>query len=66
MARSAAAGSIPPPSNAAFDDDLRARDPAWGVRGLETVAALAASCGFGPPTVIEMPANNLTVVFGRT
>ncbi len=53
-------------SNAAFDDDLRARDPAWGVRDLETVAALAASCGFGPPTVIEMPANNLTVVFGRT
>lgn len=52
-------------SNAAFDDDLRARDPAWGVRDLETVAALAASCGFVPPTVIEMPANNLTVMFGR-
>ena len=59
-------GAHTAPSNAAFDQDLRARDPAWGVRDLEAVAALAAECGFGPPTVIEMPANNLTIVFGRT
>lgn len=58
-------GAHTAPSNAAFDADLRGRNPAWGVRDLEAVAALAAAQGFGPPTVIEMPANNLTVVFRR-
>ncbi len=53
------------PSNAAFDADLRARDPVWGVRDLEAVAALAAAEGFGPPEAVEMPANNLTVIFRR-
>lgn len=58
-------GAHTAPSNAAFDADLRARDPAWGVRDLEAVAALAAEHGFGPPAVAEMPANNLTVTFRR-
>ena len=53
------------PSNADFDADLRARNPDWGVRDLEAVAALAAQSGFGPPQVTEMPANNLVVVFRR-
>ncbi len=58
-------GAHTAPSNAAFDADLRARDQAWGVRDLEAVAALAAARGFGPASVTEMPANNLTVVFRR-
>ncbi len=53
------------PSNASFDRDLRCRNPAWGVRGLETVACVAKACGFGPPTVLEMPMNNLSVIFRR-
>jgi len=53
------------PSNAAFDRDLRARDPHWGIRDLEAVAVEAASCGFLAPLVEEMPANNLSVVFRR-
>lgn len=53
------------PSNAAFDADLRASDPAWGVRDLEAVAAEAAAHGFGPPFVEELPANNLFVAFRR-
>lgn len=53
------------PGNAAFDADLRQRDPAWGLRGVGEVAALAARHGFGAPTVVEMPANNLTVLFRR-
>ena len=53
------------PSNAEFDASLRARDPAWGVRDLEAVAALAAVQGYAPPEVIPMPANNLTVAFRR-
>ena len=53
-------------SNAAFDADLRARNPAWGIRDLETVAALAATTGFGPPEITAMPANNLSVIFRRS
>jgi SAM-dependent methyltransferase len=53
------------PGNAAFDASLRERDPAWGLRELAAVAALAAEAGFGAPEVIEMPANNLSVVFRR-
>ena len=46
-------------------ESLRARDPAWGVRDLEAVAALAATHGYAAPEVIPMPANNLTVAFRR-
>lgn len=53
------------PSNEAFDQDLRRRNPAWGVRDLEAVADLAADRGFGPPEVIDMPANNLSLLFKR-
>ena len=51
------------PSNEAFDASLRARNPAWGVRQLEDVAALATSAGLLLERVVEMPANNVTVVF---
>lgn len=54
------------PGNVEFDADLRARNPAWGVRGLEEVAALAAGAGFGAPEVVSMPADNLVVVFRHT
>lgn len=53
------------PGNTAFDADLRARNPAWGIRDLEAVTALAARSGFGPPETEAMPANNLTVIFRR-
>ena len=42
-----------------------ARNPAWGVRDLEAVAALAEADGFAQPVVEEMPANNLSVIFLR-
>jgi hypothetical protein len=53
------------PSNAAFDASLRAQDPAWGVRDLEAVAALAAAQGFAAPLVEAMPANNLSLWFAK-
>lgn len=53
------------PSNEAFDLDLRRRDAAWGVRDLEAVAALAEARDFGLPEIIDMPANNLSLVFKR-
>jgi hypothetical protein len=53
------------PSNQAFDRNLRDRNPTWGLRDLEAVAAIAQSVGFSVPAVTEMPANNLSVVFRR-
>ena len=53
------------PSNEAFDQQLRAQDPAWGVRDLEEVARYAAAHGFGPPETHDMPANNLSVVLRK-
>ena len=52
-------------SNEAFDLDLQARNPAWGVRDLEAVAELASEHGFSAAIVEDMPANNLTVIFRR-
>lgn len=51
--------------NQRFDESLRARDPRWGIRDLEAVADLAATAGFGPAHVTEMPANNRLVGFHR-
>ena len=53
------------PSNADFDADLKARNPAWGVRDLGDVSQCASVAGFAKPDVVEMPANNLSVVFRR-
>ena len=53
------------PSNAAFDESLRARDPAWGVRNLDEVVTLAAGHGLALQRTVAMPANNLSVVFRR-
>jgi hypothetical protein len=54
------------PSNAAFDEDLRSRNPDWGVRDLETVVELGEQQGFALRDVVEMPANNLSVVLTRS
>ena len=51
------------PSNAEFDASLKARNPAWGVRDLGAVERAAAS--FTLADVVDMPANNLTVVLRR-
>jgi len=52
-------------SNAAFDRSLRGRDPAWGVRDLEAVTSAAADAGLVLDEVVEMPANNLSLVLRR-
>lgn len=50
-------------SNVAFDAQLRATNPAWGVRDLERVVEVAAQARFELVEVVAMPANNFSVVF---
>jgi len=58
-------GAHTAPSNEAFDASLRGRNPAWGVRDLEAVSALAAASALTLVKTIEMPANNLVLAFER-
>lgn len=51
------------PSNRAFDADLKARDPEWGLRRVEDFAEAAAIEGFQLIETRAMPANNLMLLF---
>lgn len=53
------------PSNLAFDADLRARNPAWGLRRLAEVMEQAEAAGFALRERVAMPANNLLLVLAR-
>jgi SAM-dependent methyltransferase len=52
-------------SNAVFDTSLREGNPEWGVRDVEEMQRVAAGVGLTLIETCEMPANNLTLVFGR-
>jgi len=54
------------PSNAAFDQSLRDQNAEWGVRDIDDLQKLAASAGLELVEIVEMPANNLTLVFERS
>jgi len=58
-------GEATAPSNLAFDADLRARDPAWGLRRLGDVQRQAEAAGLRLCERVPMPANNLLLVFVR-
>jgi cyclopropane fatty-acyl-phospholipid synthase-like methyltransferase len=58
-------GEFTSPSNKAFDAELRAADPARGIRDLEKVQALAAKAGLTFIEDIPMPANNRCLVFEK-
>lgn len=51
------------PGNLAFDNSLRTQNPAWGVRRREAVEQCAQTAGLRLRQRIEMPANNLLLVF---
>ncbi|CAN5507295.1 DUF938 domain-containing protein [soil metagenome] len=53
------------PGNLAFDESLRSRNPAWGIRRLQDVRAEAAAMGLRLQSRQPMPANNLLLAFGR-
>jgi len=51
------------PSNQAFDEMLRARDPSWGIRDLSEVIQTANEHQLLLLETVPMPANNLSVIF---
>jgi SAM-dependent methyltransferase len=50
-------------SNAAFDAALRQQNALWGLRFVEDIAAEAHVSGLHLDSVIDMPANNLSLIF---
>jgi SAM-dependent methyltransferase len=57
------AGVEPAPTNLAFDQQLRQRDPEWGLRCVEDFEAAASQRGFTLEQTRAMPANNLMLLF---
>ena len=53
-------------SNLAFDEMLKSQNPAWGVRDLDEVTIVAKQHLLTLKETINMPANNLSVVFEKT
>ena len=52
-------------SNAVFDASLRERDSEWGVRDIAELEKLASRTGLALTEIVEMPANNLILLFER-
>jgi len=58
-------GAHTAPSNEVFDASLKARDSCWGVRDVADVDAAARENGLQLREIVEMPANNLSLVFEK-
>jgi hypothetical protein len=54
------------PSNEAFDQSLKERDPAWGLREVGAFAGVARGYGLELVDQRAMPANNLMLLFRRS
>ena len=50
-------------SNLKFDQSLKLQNPLWGIRHLDQVNKIALENGFEQDKVIEMPSNNLSVIY---
>jgi len=54
------------PSNLEFDAEMRRQNPAWGLRDIGVVAAVAESRGLTLDRIVDMPSNNIMAVFRRS
>ena len=54
------------PSNLEFDEDLKRRDPEWGLRRVEDFAAAASDRSLELERTRPMPANNLMLLLRRS
>lgn len=58
-------GAYNAPSNADFDQSLKARNPAWGLRDIADLERIALASGLMLGERVDMPANNTLLVFQR-
>ncbi|MFT6396394.1 MAG: SAM-dependent methyltransferase [Bradymonadia bacterium] len=58
-------GEFTSPSNQMFDERLRSRNPAWGVRELDDLIFVGSVLGLVLSETLEMPANNHLLVWIR-
>ena len=56
-------GRFATPQQARLDELLRAKNPDWGLRDLEALAALGTSRGLMVEQVVDLPSNTLGLVF---
>jgi cyclopropane fatty-acyl-phospholipid synthase-like methyltransferase len=54
------------PSNAEFDASLKARNLSWGVRDIVDLERVGESSGLSLRETVEMPANNMSLVFWKS
>ena len=50
-------------TNLEFDQSLKLKNPQWGLRKLDDVSKIAFNNGFQKEKIVEMPANNLSVIY---
>ena len=60
------AGAHTAESNVRFEEWLHGQDPAWGVRDIDDVERAAAAHELDLDAVIEMPANNFSLIFRKS
>jgi SAM-dependent methyltransferase len=58
-------GTYNAPSNADFDQSLKARNPAWGLRDIADLERTALASGLRLGETVAMPTNNMLLVFRR-
>lgn len=59
-------GAYTSPGNEAFDARLRAQNPDWGLREFEAVRHAAEVNGLALERRIDMPSNNMSLIFRKT
>ena len=53
------------PSNELFDQSLKMQNPRWGVRNMESATELAVRARLAEPVILDMPANNFSLIFKK-